>query len=53
MLRRLWSEESGATAVEYGLIAAVIAVALIVAFRRFGTSVGGLFDRQSTRISNE
>jgi pilus assembly protein Flp/PilA len=36
-LRRLGSDESGATAIEYGLIAALIAVAIIGA----ATTVGG------------
>lgn len=34
---RLWKDESGATAIEYGLIAAGIAVAIVVAL----TTVGG------------
>ncbi|HJZ87498.1 MAG TPA: Flp family type IVb pilin [Polyangia bacterium] len=51
LLKRLWQEEDAANAVEYGLIAAVIAVALIVAFRFFGNAVRGLFDRQSNQIN--
>lgn len=37
MFRKLFSDESGATAIEYGLIAALIAVAIITA----ATTVGG------------
>ena len=37
-------DEEGATAIEYGLIAALIAVALIVSFMTFGNSLVGLFD---------
>ena len=37
-------DEEGATAIEYGLIAALIAVALIVSFMAFGNSLVGLFD---------
>jgi pilus assembly protein Flp/PilA len=37
MFRKLFSDESGATAIEYGLIAALIAVAIIGA----ATTVGG------------
>lgn len=37
MFRKLFSDESGATAIEYGLIAALIAVAIITA----ATAVGG------------
>ena len=36
-------DEDGATAIEYGLIAALIAVALITAFTLFGQSLLGLF----------
>jgi len=46
----LWRDERAANAVEYGLIAAVIAVALIIAFTFFKDQLRGLFDRQSNRI---
>ena len=36
-------DDDGATAIEYGLIAALIAVALITAFTVFGQSLLGLF----------
>lgn len=37
------NDESGATAIEYGLIAALIGVGLIVGARTFSTAVNGLF----------
>ena len=37
-------DESGATAVEYGLLAALIAVAIIGTFSVLGNSVQGLFN---------
>lgn len=37
------ADESGATAIEYGLIAAGIAIACIVAITTLGNSVLGLF----------
>ncbi len=40
--------ESGATAIEYGLIAALIAVAAIAAMRSLGTKLNGTF----TNVSN-
>ena len=40
---RFLQDESGATAIEYGLIAALIGVGLIVGARAFSTSVNGLF----------
>jgi pilus assembly protein Flp/PilA len=52
-LKRLWKDEEAATAVEYGLIAAIIAVGLILAFRRFGSQISALFDRQGNKVSNE
>lgn len=41
---RLMKSEDGATAIEYGLIAALIAVAAIAAFKAVGTSLSGVFN---------
>jgi pilus assembly protein Flp/PilA len=46
---RFMKDESGATAIEYGLIAALISVALIAG----ATSLGGALDNQFTQISKE
>jgi pilus assembly protein Flp/PilA len=43
-LKNLWGNEEGATAIEYGLIAALIAVAAIAAFQLVGTSLTSVFD---------
>ena len=43
-------DESGATAIEYGLIAALVSVAGIVAFQSLGTSLGTMFTTVSTTI---
>jgi pilus assembly protein Flp/PilA len=43
MLASFIESEDGATAIEYGLIAAMIAVALIAAFVVFGDALLGLF----------
>jgi pilus assembly protein Flp/PilA len=43
--------EKAATAIEYGLIAALIAVAGIAAFRSVGTSVSSTFNKVSTEIN--
>ena len=40
----LMNDESGATAIEYGLIAALIAVAAIVAFQLVGTNLSTIFN---------
>jgi pilus assembly protein Flp/PilA len=47
--RPLKSEE-GVTAIEYGLIAALIAVAVIGAVTAVGTSLGGVFTNVSNSI---
>jgi len=39
---RLWQETSGATAMEYGLIAALIAVAILAALHQLGATIVGL-----------
>ena len=41
MLKRLLNDESGATAIEYGLIAALIAVAAIAAMQGAGNALSG------------
>jgi pilus assembly protein Flp/PilA len=44
--------ESGATAIEYGLIAALIAVGIIAAATTLGNSLSSLFGRISNRLDN-
>ncbi len=43
MLRKFLSDESGATAIEYGLIAALIALAIIAAVGQTGQRLVALF----------
>lgn len=50
-IRHLPSDESGATAVEYGLVAALIAVAVIVAMTATGNNLTGLFDSVEERAT--
>jgi len=50
MLRKLCRDERGATAIEYGLIAACIAIACIAAFNRLGGGAGGMWDIIKTRV---
>jgi pilus assembly protein Flp/PilA len=40
---RFWSDESGATAIEYGLIAAGISVAIITVVQGLGTKLNSTF----------
>lgn len=51
VFKRFASDESGATAIEYGLIAALIAVGLIVAMRTMGTSLQGTFQKVTTELN--
>ncbi len=44
-LRAFLENESGATAIEYGLIAALISLAIITGVRRIGTKLSGTFDK--------
>lgn len=43
-INKLFREETGATAIEYGLIAALIAVASIVAMGNLGNELNRTFD---------
>ncbi|MBL8773517.1 MAG: Flp family type IVb pilin [Phenylobacterium sp.] len=47
---RFLKDESGATAIEYGLIAALIAVVLVGALQAVGGSLGGAFDTISSEV---
>ncbi|MEW5683524.1 MAG: Flp family type IVb pilin [Pseudomonadota bacterium] len=47
---RFLKDESGATAIEYGLIAALIAVVLVGALSAVGTSLGGAFNKISSEV---
>ena len=47
---KLVKDESGATAIENGLIAALIAVAAIAAFQLVGTSLSGIFNTVATKL---
>jgi pilus assembly protein Flp/PilA len=46
----LYRDETGATAIEYGLIAALIAVAAITAMQGLGTNLTKTFDITSTKM---
>ena len=48
---RLMKDESGATAIEYGLIAALISVALITGATALGNSLNQQFNALSTKLN--
>ena len=50
-LSRFLRDDSGATAIEYGLIAALIAVGIIAAATTLGGSLSDLFSRISTKLN--
>ena len=47
---RFAKDESGATAIEYGLIVALIAVVIITAVTTLGTTLNGKFTAVSTAL---
>jgi pilus assembly protein Flp/PilA len=48
---RFIEDESGATAIEYGLIAALISVAAIVAFTTVGSNLSAVFGYVAGQLS--
>jgi pilus assembly protein Flp/PilA len=49
-IKHFLSNESGATAIEYGLIAALIAVVIITAITTVGTNLTGTFNSVATSL---
>ena len=51
LFRRFLSDTSGATAIEYGLIAGLISVVIITALTTIGTNMRGKFNTISNKLS--
>ena len=51
LLNRFVTDESGATAIEYGLIAALLAVAIIASVQAVGTNLTGTYTKISGTLS--
>ncbi|WP_126175144.1 Flp family type IVb pilin [Tsuneonella rigui] len=51
-IKNLVRDEAGATAIEYGLIAALIAVAAIAAMQGLGNQLSSTFTTVSTKMAN-
>lgn len=49
--KRFVRDEEGVTAIEYGLIAALIAVAIILAITNVGTNLSTLFNSIATELT--
>jgi pilus assembly protein Flp/PilA len=52
LVARFAKDESGATAIEYGLIAALIAVAIIAGGRTLGRDIGNKFNAIAGEVRN-
>lgn len=52
ILRRLLADERGANAIEYGLIAALIVIAMVGALAGLGGGTGGMWSNLSTEVAN-
>ena len=50
MLKRLIRDERGATAIEYGLIVALIAIVMVAALQSTGNSLSGVMTTASTAM---
>jgi pilus assembly protein Flp/PilA len=50
MMKKFWSDESGATAIEYGLIAAGISLAIIAVVNGLGTNLNTKFTEINTSL---
>ncbi|MGE0747665.1 MAG: Flp family type IVb pilin [Rhodospirillales bacterium] len=51
-LKSLLKDESGATAIEYGLIAALVSVAAVGALQAMGTSLSSMFGTVSNKLDD-
>ena len=49
-MKRFFKDESGATAIEYGLIAALISVVIITVLTTIGTSLNTKFEAVATAL---
>ena len=52
ILRKLRADERGATAIEYGLIVALIAVAMLSALQGLGGGIGGKWGDLANTLTN-
>ncbi len=50
VIKKIFKNEDGATAIEYGLIAALIAVAAITAMSSLGTNLNSTFNKVSNQM---
>lgn len=51
IIKNFWNDEEGATAIEYGLIAGLIAVGLLAALTDIGTKLKVVFEKIGTQLT--
>lgn len=51
LMNRFFADQSGATAIEYGLIAGLISVVIIGAVKTLGTNINGKFQAVASNLS--
>jgi pilus assembly protein Flp/PilA len=49
-LRRFWNDESGVSAIEYGLLAALVALAIVTGAGALGTDLNTIFTSIGTKL---
>ena len=52
IVSRFVKDESGATAIEYGLIAALVGVGIILALQQLKGALNDTFDKVTTELNN-
>lgn len=50
-LKRFLLDESGATAIEYGMVAALISIGLLASAKLMGTDINDKFSQVGTQVS--
>ncbi|HJE25557.1 MAG TPA: Flp family type IVb pilin [Methylorubrum populi] len=51
--KRFIADESGATAIEYGLVAAMMGIAVVTVFKAFGSSLSTAFGTIGTALNTQ
>jgi len=52
MLKRFFQDEAGASAVEYALLVALIAVVIVTAVQLLGTTLSSIYNSVATSIAS-
>ena len=52
-MRRFWADESGLSVTEYGLLLALVAIALVAVVRLAGSSLASFFTSNTQQVMNQ